>query len=106
MLIGEDLQSMSGEKARRVTTNCIKKFGGGQPSGRVVKFAWSALVAQGFADSDPGQTQQCSLGHAEVAAHIAEPGPATRTYNYVLGGFREKMKNERFVTNVSSAVNL
>ena len=36
-----------------------------------------------------------ALRYAEVASHIAEPeGPATRIYNYVLGGFGEKKKKE------------
>ena len=32
---------------------CFKILFRGWPRGRVVKFAWSALVAQGFAGSDP-----------------------------------------------------
>ena len=47
-----------------------------------------------------------SSSHAEAASHIAQPeGPITRIYNYVLGGFGEKKKEEkkwRFVTDVNS----
>ena len=34
--------------------NNLKNRGGGRPRGLVVKFERSALVAQGFAGSDPG----------------------------------------------------
>ena len=44
--------------------------------------------------------------HAEVAFHTVQTeGPATRTYDYVLGGFGEKKKKEkerRLATDVSS----
>ena len=58
------------------------------PCGRVVKFAHSALAAQGFTGSDPG----CGHGTAHQAmlwqvAHIAQrEALTTRIYNYVLGG--------------------
>ena len=42
-------------------------------------------MAQGFTALDPGRSHQ-------AASHIAEPGPTTRIYNYVLGGFREEEK--------------
>ena len=36
------------------------------------------------------------ISHAEVASHRAQPeGPATRRYNYVLGGFGEEKKKEK-----------
>ena len=77
----------------------------------MVKFAHSALAAQGFAGSDSGhRPTHHSSGHAEAASHIAEPeGPTTRIYNYVLGGFGEKKKKKktrRLVTDVSSGANL
>ena len=59
----------------------------GWPHGRVVKFARSALAAQGFVGLVPGRRH----GTAELASHVSQPeGPATKIYNYVLGGFREK----------------
>ena len=72
----------------------------GQPHGRVVKFAYSALVAQSFADSDPG----CGPG----TTHQAMLRPTIRIYNYVLGGFGEKKerKKKRLATDVSSGANL
>src|SRR3712207_6392303 len=42
------------------------------------------------------QTRHCSSSHAEVASHIAQPEAlTTRTYNYVLGHFREKKKEKK-----------
>ena len=42
------------------------------------------------------QMEHCSSGHTEAASHIAQPkGPATRIYNYVLGGFGEKKKKKK-----------
>ena len=73
----------------------------------------SALEAQGFTGLDPGCRQgTASSGHAEVASHTAQPeGPATRIYNYVLGGFGEKKTKEkkngrRLATDVNSGANL
>ena len=56
----------------------------------------SALMAQGFASSDPrhGPTYR-SLGHAVVASHIEElERLTTRIYNYVLGLWGRKKKRK------------
>ena len=45
-------------------------------------------------------TWYCSLGHAEVASHIAQPEAlTTRIYNYVLGGFEEKKEKKKKIGN-------
>ena len=42
------------------------------------------------------QIWHCSPGHAEVASCVAQPEVlTTRIYNYVLGGFGEKMKKKK-----------
>ena len=67
----------------------------------MVKFVHSASVAQGFTGSDPG----CRRGtahqavkpssHTEAVSHVAElERPATRMYNYGLGGFGEKKEKK------------
>ena len=85
----------------------------GPACGQVVKFMPSALVAQGFAGSDPrAQTWRHSSGHAEAVSHMTQPeGPTTRIYNYVLGGFekkkkKEKKKKRRLARDVSLDANL
>ena len=55
-----------------------------------------------------GAEWHCS-GRAGVMSHIAQPeGPATRMYNYVLGGFEEKKKKKkrRLATDAGSGGNL
>ena len=56
------------------------------PSGIVVRFRCSALVAR-IRQSDPGcGPMHHSSSHAVVASHIEElEGLTTRRYNYVLG---------------------
>ena len=54
----------------------------------MVKFACSALAAQGFTGSDHGHH---SSGHAEEVSHMPHlEGPTTKIYIHVLGGFGEK----------------
>ena len=54
-----------GPEKRMGDRNQSEEDSGGQPCGRVVKFACSAMVAQGFSGSDPGQghgmTHQATL---------------------------------------------
>ena len=69
----------------------IKVKDRGRPNGQVVKFACTALVAQGFAGSDPG----CGHGAAHQTMLRRRPRaqlerPTTKIYDYVLGGFGEK----------------
>ena len=48
-------------------------------------------------------------GHAEAASHVPQlEGPATKIYNYVLGGFGEdkQKKKKRLATVASSGANL
>ena len=65
-----------------------KKYYRGQPRGRVVKFACSAVVAQGFAGLDPGRghgtTRQATLRQRPTLPQLK--GPAAKIYNYVPGG--------------------
>ena len=69
--------------------------GQGSAHGWVVKFVHSTSVAQGFTSSDPGH-RHGSSSWAEMASHTAQPeGPATRTYGYVVGAFREKKKRKK-----------
>ena len=44
----------------------------------------------------PGWTWHPSSDHVEVASHILQlEGPATKTYNYIVGGFGEKKQKEK-----------
>ena len=61
----------------------------------MVKFGRSTLAAQGFTGCILAQTWQRPSGHAEVASHIAQPGPTTRIHNYVLVSFEEKKKEKK-----------
>ena len=57
----------------------------------------SALVAQGFASSLPGNgPTHHSSSHTEVVSHAAETeGPTTRISSYILGGFWEEKKKKK-----------
>ena len=74
----EDLIRIFLVKGSYHTQKSNKIIGRGQHSGRVVKFAHSALAAQGFAGSDPGRgrstTHQAMLGQRPTC-------PARGTHN-------------------------
>ena len=41
-----------------------------------------------------------SVPHAEAMSHTAQPeGPTSRIYNYILGGFGEKKKKKKNISN-------
>ena len=71
----------------------ILKDMGGWPDGWVPALLFSS---PGFASSDPGHgPTHRSSGHAVVVSHIEElEQPPTRTYNYVLGLWGEKNKED------------
>ena len=63
----------------------------------MVKFARSALVAQGFAGSDPGRGH--GIAHqAMLRRHPtchSSKAPQLKVYNYLLGGFGEKKQKKK-----------
>ena len=66
-----------------------------RPHSLVVGFMCSALVAQGFTDSDPGHGPG-TAHQAMLRSHVAElEGPTTGMCNCVLGGFGEKKKKKK-----------
>ena len=83
---------------------------GARPHGRVVKFARSALEAQGFTDLDPGRRHGTVSGHVEEASHMPQlEGPTTKIYYYVpgrLGEIKQEKEKKSLATVVSSGANL
>ena len=65
---------------------------GGRPHGQAVKFVRSALVARGFAGSDPGRghgtAHQAMLRQHPICHN--EKDPQLKIHNYVPVGFGEK----------------
>ena len=85
------------EKCLSFSFRTLKCRLGSQPHGGVVGVLRSTLAAQGFTGLDPRhRLGTVHSSHAEVASHTAQlEGPATRIYNYVLGGFGKKKKKGR-----------
>ena len=71
----------------------------GWPSGRVDKIVGSALAAQGFASSNPGQghgiAHQAMLGQHPECHNWKDP--QLKIHNNVPGGFGRKRKNKNSV---------
>ena len=57
---------------------------------------YSNWEVQDLAGSDPGHRLHRSSSHAEAVSHIAKPkGPATRIYNYLLGGLGRRRRKKK-----------
>ena len=104
------LPSPRESQLKALINTTVKKLFRGCPCGQVVKFVRSPSVAQGFADSDPGRGHGTTHQAIEAAPHVTQPEwPATRIYNYVLGGAlgrRRRKKIRKLATDFSSGANL